>query len=644
MDRGLFGYTGRLLRVDLSRRRAAVEEIPRAVCGQYIGGRGFVARWVYDEIPPGTDPLGPANRLLFAVGPLTGTRMPSSGRYVVGTLSPLTGAYIRSVSGGAFGAQLKLAGYDLLVIEGAADAWCYLSITASGVEFRDAQPIVGLLTEEAEAAIRRDLGNPRARCAVIGPAGEKRVRYACIQSDRRSAGRGGVGCVMGAKRLKGIAVYGEGRVALADPERFDARMREHVRRNHGGAYYAHFHPLGTTGGVGLTYALGVHPVRNFRRGVLAGIGRLMPEAIRAMDLKRRDTGCWNCYMKCGSIFDVPAGPFAGTGYENPEYETMWSFGAHCMNTDFTAILAANRLCDDFGADTISTGSAVAFLTECRERGYLTDRDFNGVALRWGDGEAMVAVARQIVNRESPAGNLIADGGVRHAAAVIGRDAADFAMHAKGLELAAYDPRGLQGHGLGYAVSTIGGSHQIGYGVQELFGFPERVDRFSADDKGRHVIWANRYITIFDCAVACGFANAFTESRLDFDTFREWLTLATGMAAEFDDPVRLEAAFDRIYTLEHVFNRRMGLTAADDTLPARVLREPIPDGPSAGHVWHRDLLVRDYYRARGWDEQSGIPRRETLARLGLAAVAEDLAREGLLPPDRPEEGAREGDAR
>jgi aldehyde:ferredoxin oxidoreductase len=626
----VYGYTGRLLRVDLTRRSFAVEETPGALMAEYIGGRGFVARCVYDEIKPKTDPLGPENRLYFATGPLTGTRMPSSGRYVVGTLSPLTGAYIRAVSGGAFGAYLKFAGFDLLVVEGSAEEWCYLSITPRGVEFRDARPFCGLLTEPAEEAIRKDLGNPRARCAVIGPAGEKLVRHACIQTDRRSAGRGGVGCVMGAKRLKGIAVFGEARPRLFRPDDFDALMKAHVRRNHGGAYYAHFHPLGTTGGVGLTYSLGVHPVQNFRRGLFEGIQSLMPEAIHGLNYKRRDTGCWNCYMKCGSVFDVPDGPFRGQGYENPEYETMWSFGANCLNSDFAGILAANRVCDDFGADTISTGNAVAFLAECFEKGYIGAADLNGVALRWGDSAAMVAVARQIVNRESAAGNLIADGGVRHAAKVIGRDAPDFAMHAKGLELAAYDPRGLKGHGLGYAVSTIGGSHQIGYGVQELFGFPEKVDRFSAAEKGRHTLWANRYITIFDCAVACGFANAFTESRLDFATFGEWLTLATGMEEAFGDPERRTAAYDRIYNLEHAFNRRMGLTTADDSLPPRVLREPLPDGPSAGHLWPRDALVRDYYRVRGWDEETGVPRRATLEGLNLKTVADDLERAGLLP--------------
>ena len=627
----LYAYTGRLLRVNLTRETYTVEDIPAKTLADYIGGRGFVAKYCYDEIAPGTDPLGSDNKIIFATGPLTGTRMPSSGRYVVGTLSPLTGSYMRSVSGGAWGAFLKFAGYDLLIVEGIARRWCYLAITEVGVDFRSAEKMTGLLTEDTESAIRADLGNPKVRSCVIGPAGEKQVRHACIQTDRRSAGRGGIGCVMGVKRIKGIAVFGDRKPALYDPDAFELLMKDHVRRNAKCDYYAHFHPLGTTGGVGLTYALGVHPVKNFQQGLFPAIEKLMPEAISNLGYKKRDTGCWNCYMKCGSIFDVPGGAFKGKGYENPEYETMWSFGANCMNSDFSAILAANKICDDYGADTISTGNAVAFLMECYQRGYIHRTDLSGVELRWGDAGAMLAVARQIVNRESRAGRWIADGGVRHAAEKIGLDAADFAMHAKGLELAAYDPRGLQGHGLGYATSNIGGSHQIGYGIQELFGFPESSDRFSTADKGRHTVWANRYITIFDCAVACGFANAFTESRLDFDSFIDWLQLATGMKSAFGSVTQLNSIFDRIYALERAFNLRMGFSQKDDTLPRRVRREPMPDGPSAGHTWHREPLVADYYRERGWHDKTGAPLRLTLEQLDLADVADDLEREGILEP-------------
>ncbi|MBM3791863.1 MAG: hypothetical protein FJW35_16135, partial [Acidobacteria bacterium] len=514
----VFGYTGRLLRVDLNRREWAVEAIPGTVVQAYLGGRGFTAKYCYDEIPPGTDPVGPGNRLVFALGPLTGTRMPSSGRFAVGCRSPHTGAVIRSICGGGWGAMLKASGYDALILEGAASDWTYLSITDRGVAFHDARHLLGRLSEETESAIAAELGNPRVKTVVIGPAGEKLVTFACIQTERRSAARGGVGCVMGSKKVKGIAVYGTGKVKLHDPEQFNRLMKEHIKTNFQGAYYSRFHHLGTTGGIPHKHAIGIHPVKNFQRGVFEGISTLLPPGIDATGYKVRESGCWNCYMQCGSVFDVPEGPFRGKEYENPEYETMWSYGANCMNPDFAGLLAANRICDDFGVDTISAGNAVGFLMECYDRGYITAEDLDGIELTWGNAEAMVQVTRQIVTRGSRAANWIADGGVRNAARVIGRDSADFAMHIKGLEFAAYDPRGLQAYGVGQATSNMGAHHQICYPIQELFGFPEQVDRFSTEDRGRHAVWSNRYIMIFDCAVACGFPNAFTESRLDFESF------------------------------------------------------------------------------------------------------------------------------
>ncbi len=622
------GYTGRLLRVDLERRRCAVEPVPETVIHDYLGGRGFTAKYRYDEIPPHTDPTGPANKLIFGVGPLTGTRMPSSGRYTVGCRSPHTGAIIRSVSGGGWGAMLKGAGYDALILEGAATDWVYLSVTADGVTFHDARPLLGLLTEETEAAMARQLGNARAKSVVIGPSGEKLVSFACIQTERRSAARGGVGCVMGSKRVKGIAAFGTQRVPLFDQAGFDELMKAHIKTNFKGAYYSRFHHLGTTGGIEHKHAIGIHPVKNFQRGFFEGIAALLVPGIDATGYKVRESGCWNCYMQCGSEFDVPDGPFKGRCYENPEYETMWAFGANCLNSNFAALLAASQLCDEYGVDSITTGNALAFLMECYDRGYITKDDLDGVQLRWGDAEAMVAVTRQLVTRGSRAAQWVADGGVRNAARVIGHDSADFAIQSKGLEFAAYDPRGLQAFGLGFATSNMGAHHQIGYSIQELFGYPEKVDRFSTEDKGRHTVWANRYITMFDCAVACGFPNAFTESRLDFQTYPEWLYHATGVEA-FRDRGYMDDLYDRIWTVERAFNMRNGFTAADDTMPKRLLEDVMSDGKSAGHVWAREPLLRDYYRVRRWDLNTGVPTPELLHDLRLDAVAEDLRREGIL---------------
>ena len=621
------GYAGRVLRVDLSRQAWSVEPLPEPTIRAFLGGRGFTARYCYDEVPPGTDPMGPGNKLVFAVGPLTGTRMPSSGRYAVGCRSPHTGAIIRSISGGGWGAQLKAAGFDVLILEGVSPDWVYLSVTERGVSFHAARPILGLLAEQAEAAIATALGNPHVKSAVIGPAGEKLISYACIQTERRSAARGGVGCVMGTKRVKGIAAHGTLKVPLFDQAGFDALMKAHIRTNFKGPYYNRFHHLGTTGGIAHKHDIGIHPVKNFQRGYFEAISSLLIPGIDATGYKVSESGCWNCYMQCGSVFDVPDGHFAGKGYENPEYETMWSFGANCLNSNFAALLAANQLCDDHGVDSITAGNAVGFLTECFDRGYITKDDLNGVELRWGNPDAMVEVTRQLVTRSSRAAEWVAAGGVRNAARVIGHDSADFAIHSKGLEFAAYDPRGLQAFGLGFATSNMGAHHQIGYSVQELFGFPEKVDRFSTEDKGRHTVWANRYITMFDCAVACGFPNAFTESRLDFQTYPEWLYHATG-ADVFRDLAAMDNLYDRIWTVERAFNMRNGFTAADDTMPKRLLEETVPDGKSAGHVWHREPLLRDYYRVRRWDHETGVPTPGLLHDLGLDDVAADLIREGI----------------
>ncbi len=627
MSQTICGYTGRLLRVDLTRQTWAVESIPDAEPRAYLGGRGFTAKRCYDEIPPGTDPIGPANKLIFAIGPLTGTRMPSSGRYAVGCRSPHTGAIIRSISGGGWGAQLKAAGYDMLILEGIAPDWVYLSVTEQGVGFHDARHLLGLLAEDTEAAIARELG-AKVKSVVIGPSGEKLVSFACIQTERRSAARGGVGCVMGSKRVKGIAAHGTRKVHLYDQPAFDELMKAHVKRNFGGEYYKRFHHLGTTAGIPHKHAIGIHPVKNFQRGFFEGIAALLPAGIDATGYKVKESGCWNCYMQCGSVFDVNEGEFKGKGYENPEYETMWSFGANCLNADFAGLLAANKVCDDYGVDSITAGNAVGFLMECFDRGYITKADLNGVELRWGDAEAMVEVTKQIVTRSSPAGEWIASGGVRHAAQVIGRNSADFAMHIKGLEFAAYDPRGLQAFGVGMATSNMGAHHQIAYPIQELFGFPEQVDRFSAEDRGRHAVWSNRYIMMFDCAVACGFPNAFTESRLDFETFPAWLHAATGVE-EFSTAARLDVIYDRIWTVERAFNMRNGFTADDDTMPRRMLEEAMPDGKSSGHVWHRDPALRDYYRVRRWDEESGVPTPALLHDLGLEDIERDLRRDGIL---------------
>ena len=627
MAKELYGYTGKLLRVNMSDHSYSVEDMPQKIRDMYLGGRGFLAKYCYDEIKPGIDPLSPENKIFFTLGAFSGTRFVASGRYVVGGISPHSKTYTRSVSGGIWGAHLKWTGYDMLIVEGASPAWVYLYITDDGVEFRSAEALLGLTTEETENAIREELGNKRVASVSIGPAGEKLVTMACIQSDRRSAGRGGCGCLMGSKKLKAIAAFGTKKPKIYDEETFNRRNKEFVQTNTKTHWYNHFHPYGSMTGCDTTYNLSIHPIKNFQYSTNENMHKLLKEGVRALQTKVKDTGCYNCYLRCASIHNVPEGPFKGEGYENPEYETMWSFGANCLNFDVPAILMANKICDDLGVDTISAGVSVAFLMECYEKGLISKDDLNGVELKWGDAIAMCEVAKQICLRSSRLGNIIADGGVRHAAEVIGQGSEKFAMHAKGLELAAYDPRGAKAHGVGYATSPIGGSHQIGYGTAEIFGMPEKVDRFTPYGKGDTTIWSNRLIMCGDTAVSCGFATGFTPENLREDTYIYWLDLIAGPNENMKEKQQLLDAFDRIFNLETAINLRLGLGDEDNDLPDRLKSTTLPDGLSKGQVWERDILIPEYYEARGWTKE-GVPSRATLSRLGIEEVADDLEERGI----------------
>ncbi|MEG2929648.1 MAG: aldehyde ferredoxin oxidoreductase family protein [Oscillospiraceae bacterium] len=622
MENEIYGYTGKLLRVNMTTKTGTVEEIPRKVYSDYLGGRGLVAKYCYDEIPKDVNPTGPENKIFFALGPLTGTHFPASGRYVVGGFSPHSLSYTRSVSGGAWGANLKWAGYDMLIIEGASDTWQYIYVTENGVEFKDAQDLCGLSTEETEEKIIEKLDNPRAKVATIGPSGEKMVTMACVQTERRSAGRGGIGCLMGSKKLKGIAVFGTNKQKLYNEERFNQRCKEFVQTNIKSPWYAHFHPYGSTTGCDMTYNIGILPIKNWQMSTHPDMPKLLEEGVISEHTKVKDTGCYNCYLQCGSVHDVKEGPFKGEGYDNPEYETMWAFGANCLNFDFKAILKANQICDNCGIDTMTTGTCVAFLMECYEKGYITKDDINGVDLKWGDGVAMCEIVQQIADRSSPMGEACANGGVRHCAQVVGHGSEKFAMHAKGLELAAYDPRGAKAHGVGYATSPIGGSHQTGYGMAEIFGMPEKVDRYTPYGKGKYTVYSQRFIMCCDTAVTCGFPTGFTPEALNFETFRDWVTMAAGPMDSMATKETMFDAFDRIFNVETLINIRHGVGDESNDLPDRLKEEKMPDGYAKGNVWERDILIKEYYEAREWTEK-GVPKKELLERLGLTQAVKEF---------------------
>jgi aldehyde:ferredoxin oxidoreductase len=615
---------GIILRVDLTAGAVKTEPLPEEMAKLYIGGRGIGAKILYDEVKAGVDPLSPANKLVFANGPLTGTIAQSCSRWMVITKSPLTGGIIRSTTGGSFGAELKSAGFDVLIVEGKTDKPVYLWIKDNQVEIRDAAKLKGLLSDETASAVRKELKDEKIKVATIGPAGEKLVRFAAIVDDRRTASRGGVGTVMGSKNLKAIAVRGSKRIELADRAKLKEVTKNQVATSQQSPLFQGFSHLGTPGSTVLIHELGVYPVRNFQDGVLEGFHEnLTPEKIEEVFVK--DVHCHNCYIHCGSIMKVVSGPYASDGVEGPEFETVWSFGGEVGNTNLGMIIEANRICDDYGVDTISAGNCIGFAMELYEKGILTRKDVDGLDLTWGNQEAIIRLLKKIATREG-IGNLLAEG-TKRAAQKIGKGADRYAMHVKGLEIPAYDPRGAKAHGLNLATSNIGASHMTGYATQELFGIPESVERFTPEGKGKLCKWNQDLMTISDSIIACGFPFLF--GWLGIATYKQLLPAATGIEDFSDESYLLEIG-ERIYTVERAFNVREGFSRKDDILPSRFLNETPKSGPVKGHVFEMEQILDEYYEGRGWDKKTGNPTRTKLESLGLKFVADELEKIGKLP--------------
>lgn len=595
-----------LLRVDLSRQEVREEGVDESLVLKFLGGRGLGAKILFDELKPSTDPLSPKNKLLFLAGPLIGTGAPWCVKYTVMTKSPLSETILMSLAGGFFGPGLRRSGYDGLIIEGRSEAPVYLSIQNGEAEFRAASHLWGMTTEECQESIKEEISTPRLQIACIGPAGERSVRMACIVSGRRAAGRGGAGAVMGSKNLKAIAVNGKRDVPIAEPEKFKelqmairGKVPEIDRLKVFGKY-------GTPKNLVLVHERGLFPTRNFQGGVFEGIGQV--NHLEQQKRVIRPVTCHDCPVACGNLTQAADGPYKDITTEGPEYETFWAFGAQCGNTSIDAIIAADRLCDQLGLDTISTGSSIAFAMECVEKGLLRE-EMEGLELEFGNHAAMVEMIRRIGYREG-IGDLLAEG-VRRASEKIDKGAQNFAMHVKGLELAAYDPRGAKGMGIEYATSPRGGCHERGLISRETFGAPPYIDPLSIEGKGAVVKEAQDETAVLDALGVCVFPPH--NDGMDMDDLAGLLSRVLGKTWTSE---KLMETGDRIWNLERLFNLREGFTRSDDTLPPRLLKEPMPEGPAEGHVVELDQLLDDYYRARHWDN-NGVPTPEVLNTLGLA---------------------------
>ncbi|MEM2046540.1 MAG: aldehyde ferredoxin oxidoreductase family protein [Candidatus Jordarchaeales archaeon] len=588
----MFGWCGEILVVDLSSMEAKRVEADREILCSYMGGRGLGARILYEYTSPSIDPFSPENVLVFAVGPLTGTRVYTSGRYAVVGKSPLTGGCFYSSSGGFFGASLKKAGLDALIVKGRAEKPVMLVVDDGDVEFKDATWLWGKGTREVRRELRRELKGFNIAC--IGPAGENLVRYACILNDvSNAAGRGGLGGVMGSKMLKAIAVRGSREVDVADEDMLDELMEKARNRfiwnpvlSKALSYY------GTSALVNVINEHGILPTRNFQQGYFSMAEEISGEALKERIFVRKSS-CFNCPVGCKRITRV-----GETEGEGPEYESIGALGSMLMIGTIEKVAEINYLCNDLGLDTISTGVTLACAMELSERGLL------GEKLAWGDFERVKELVVDVAYRRG-IGDRLAEGSRRFAESLGGEA---YAMQVKGLELAMYDPRGAFGQGLGYATANRGGCHLNPYMVAvEIFGVPHLMDRFSAAGKASIVAYLQNLSAAVDSMVLC----KFTMLEFDDEMYSRFLSAVTGL--EFTQETVVTVG-ERIWNLERVYNLKAGVRTEEDKLPGRLL-EPMEEGACAGKSIPFNEMLKEYYMVRGWGDD-GKPRREKLERLGL----------------------------
>ncbi len=600
----------RVVRLNLSTGDVAVEQLDPSIVRLFVGGRGLGAYLLYRDTKAGVDPLAPENELIFATGPLSGTATPGSSRYAVVTKSPLTGLYLMSISGGYFGGDLRRAGCDVLVLEGRAERPSYVLVENGAVKVCDASSFWGMNTQDTQEFLSRELGSPRVSLACIGPAGENLAPYACIMTERRSAGRGGAGAVMGSKNVKAIVARGGPIIQAIDRDGFRDALRDAaVELKNNPNTGRRLPQYGTSTNVSSLDAVGIMPVRNWQRSAAgADSAKISGETTRPRFVIK-DVACAPpCPVRCSKLVLVREGPYAGTFADNPDYETLYAFGACCEVWEPDAVFAANALCDELGLDTISTGVSIAFAMECFERGLITRSDTGGLELRFGSHQVFEKLIRDIAYRRG-FGAFLAQG-TRRMAEEIGQGSERFAMHVKGLELGGYDPRGATGMALVYACGPRGGCHHAGgYTVQAELS-SGRYDRFSPEGKAALVkATRDRRAGGSDSALMCNFVS----SGLRDETFARILAAVAGWDVA---PGDMHVVGERIGVVERLYNVREGLTPAMDTLPRRVLEEGVSSGPAAGRKVDLSPLLEDFYRECGWDASTGRPTDERISALGL----------------------------
>ncbi|MCX8118359.1 MAG: aldehyde ferredoxin oxidoreductase family protein [Desulfobacterota bacterium] len=609
------GYIGQILRVDLTRFEMGEEPLKGDWLDAFIGGSGLGAKYLYEMTDEKTDPLGPENPLIFMTGPFTGTSVPLSGRHAVVSRSPLTRIFGESDVGGTWGAVLKKAGYDGILVTGRAERPVYLWVHEGKVEIREASHLWGKDTYEVDALLRSET-HPEAVISAIGQAGENQVLLASIMTDgrdARAAGRCGMGAVMGSKNLKAIAVFGSRKVEVFQPEEVESLPKQFgpmINKN-----AENFRKWGTAGSLSLFESMGTLPLQNWR---YVGRWEESAEKINGVTLSETVlTGryfCDACTLGCGRRVRIDRGPYAGVDGAGPEYETLALLGSNCLIDDLEALCYANELCNRYGLDTISTGAVIAFGMEAYEKGVIDEEETDGVELRWGSPSALIDMIRKIAHKEG-FGEILGKG-VKRASEILGKNSIEFAPHIKGLELPAHDPRGYNAGAVGFATSSRGACHLSGLShtfervlKSPEMGIPEPVDRYEVKGKGIIAAKSQNLMGMMDSLKLCKF---ILFGGVTITDIVRWYQLVTGREMSIEEFLKTG---ERIFNLKRLYNVRLGISRKDDTLPFRHLTFKrigpglTPNLPPLGQ------MLSEYYEYRGWSEE-GLPTPQKLKELGL----------------------------
>ena len=637
----MYARTGKILYADLGNKKMRTRLIPKEWCAKFIGGRGINAKLLWDLIKPGTNPLSPENVLIFGAGALTGTNAPSSGRTTITCKGSITNLYSKATMGGHWGAKLKFAGYDHIIILGASEKPVYIWINDGDVEIKDASHLWGMDVRTVDKTLRRELKDNEVEVLSIGPAGENLVKFASIMNSiYNAAGRGGVGTVMGAKKLKAIVVKGTGEISVKDPKAFNEfslELREKLGKD---AEATSLHMYGTSVGVELSNEICDFPSFNFRECRIKDAKNISGEFFAEKGYLKRRIGCFSCTISCHRYTEIKLGRFANTHSGGPEYETVFALGSGTGIVDTETVLKANELCNILGLDTISTGVTIQWAMESFERGVLTKNDTEGIELKFGNTDALLRVIPMIAYREGKIGNLLAEGAKR-AAEKIGRGSIKWAMvNLKGLEHSGVDTRFTKGYALSFAVNPRGPDHLHTQVLAEYGDSPEKIaliKKITGNEK-----WASPFYTQYRAEIVRYFEDCYAVTdALGFCTFTgsiihenpevmaKIFSLATGINM---NERQLMLVGRRILTIEKCFNVREGADRRLDDLPWRMMNEPAP-GRLKGATTSReelDEMLNRYYELHEWDHKTSWPYRETLEKLGLEDVAKTLKEIKRLP--------------